>query len=1451
MTSPALPEKPEAQYHLGLSSSLDIRARSFGTIKTDQLIEYAHKRFHPEGLFSQKIFGCVKSWHCECGKYSPVADDPAAGREQFGLPYRTVCETCHVLLARNRERRKRFGHIELATPILHPWLWGNSSRPVELLLGLSTRELRRIMRGTRYVYLSQNPWHHEVILAAVIPTLSSPPAAGMPVWEAGYPVLAQMLRTIDLPALAQRLQRDLNELPLTEISSPVWRMLSRRLELVHNLILNNTNPIDFLLEVLPVIPAGLRKIRCNEQGTIRVDELTRRYQDILRCNNSVEKYADNEEVLAPYRRRMSRLVLRLFEMLPGKFPYKLANRVELPPNSLEDSPSDDPKIRNLRRIRRGKTSTAEAAYHYPRDFKRQKTDSIPPLWPGKRVDYSAVSYVVPDAALLSHECGLPLDPIAWELFGTLVIRSIMQQHHFVHSIAKAFVACRGELALEHLTEVMHSWPVVLSIPKARPSSRVKAFVARPVEDKAIHLHPLTMQQLGLQATGETAKVFLPLSRSASMEAVAMITPSLDEAPVAHQPPHFWPSHEALLGCYLATQMERGLLDTELTPANMGNWRAFRDTDEIELAVELGKLHWTTPIVFQLPPWRNLRGPYGRDHLPGGPQPKRVLTTPGRVLLDLQIQVASANLKDIPFHNATMDRRIYGDLHDAFLQSGLRNELQSLTARLNAWGARRLTQLGLSLSASDLNVAGSKPKRISEAYAQVEKKQRLYSRSLISPSELENQVHDTWIHAAELTTSEIVDNLSTQPVQNVLNAMISSPLDPEVRRIPMLKRLVGMTGSVANQDGSLFHAPVTSGLREGLSTSEYFMLLTAQRRGMLLEKERKANVRDIVRQLAPVLREIRVTSSDCQTTQSIEKRPLQNAYDGDQLCPLSYSLVGRTSAETVLDPISDEVSVEVNDSITHLQAKRLDQSGVTSLRVRSPLTCQELRGICSACLGVHRLDSDRSLPGQAIGSQALLALADQLAQVTPTYRFFISRPGAGKEGELKATHPGVISFRNLKVATDAQGILRAVSRKGTIEVLDWKQRTLMAEAIPHGAELHVRDVQSISAGTMLASWTPWAPKIFAHTHATVQLVNLLPGKNVETAIHPQGETWWKVTYDLGPSRPLLVLIDPVGVKLDYFYLPENTWVHVRDGQSVAPGTLLAETFIESRNSDSRVLPGLLGIATPLRAAIPKDRAVLAQCHGQVEVSTLNAQGRCNILVHELTARGKPTKDIYTHPVSPYQRVLVATGDTVNLGQQLASGPISLHDVLNLCGRAEASSRMLVQLLHPLAIQWPLLECHERLWELVLSRLFAKVNVISAGSLPILPGTLIDENWLRKENERLRNSVVITEAGDSELLPGSIHFRTEFHAVCEQIKLRNGKLPLGERPRLVGFRPRLTGLNSAAYRETLPLFVGKGRSAIQNLIQAAIADWANDGNSVQAAMLTGELIPAGTGWSRRNS
>jgi hypothetical protein len=303
--------------------------------------------------------------------------------------------------------------------------------------------------------------------------------------------------------------------------------------------------------------------------------------------------------------------------------------------------------------------------------------------------------------------------------------------------------------------------------------------------------------------------------------------------------------------------------------------------------------------------------------------------------------------------------------------------------------------------------------------------------------------------------------------------------------------------------------------------------------------------------------------------------------------------------------------------------------------------------------------------------------------------------------------------------------------------------------------------------------------------------------------------------------------------------------------VAPGTLLGETIIEPGRNSSNAPLGLAGIETPLRVAMPRERAILAQCHGKVEVTTLNAQRRCNILVHELTSRGKPTKDVYTHSVSPYQRILVSTGDVVDVGQQLTAGPIALEDVLRLCGPAEASSQLLSQVLHPLAMQRPSIECHERLWELVLARLFSKVEVISSGNLPALPGNIVEGNWLRKENERLRQSVLVTDAGDSRFSPGSITSQIDFQAVCEQIKQRNGKLPGGERPRLAGCQARLAGLTSAALRDTPPLLFQQGIFSISKLIQSAISGYGNEGDTIQSAMQTGKLIPAGTGWSRAES
>ena len=124
-----------------LASPEKIRSWSYGEVKKPETINY--RTFKPErdGLFCAKIFGPVKDWECNCGKYKRM--------KHKGV----VCEKCGVEVILSKVRRERMGHIELASPVAHIWFFKGLPSRMGHLLDISLKDLERIIYFENYVVI--------------------------------------------------------------------------------------------------------------------------------------------------------------------------------------------------------------------------------------------------------------------------------------------------------------------------------------------------------------------------------------------------------------------------------------------------------------------------------------------------------------------------------------------------------------------------------------------------------------------------------------------------------------------------------------------------------------------------------------------------------------------------------------------------------------------------------------------------------------------------------------------------------------------------------------------------------------------------------------------------------------------------------------------------------------------------------------------------------------------------------------------------------------------------------------------------------------------------------------------------------------------------------------------------------------------------------------------------
>ena len=551
---------------------------------------------------------------------------------------------------------------------------------------------------------------------------------------------------------------------------------------------------------------------------------------------------------------------------------------------------------------------------------------------GKRVDYSARSVIVVGPALRLHQCGLP-KKIALELYQPFIIRRLKElEHADTIKSAKKMLERKDEEVWDILEEVIQNHPVLLNRAPTLHRMGIQAFEPTLVEGNAIKLHPLVCKGFNADFDGDQMAVHLPLSIEAQVEAHTLMMSTNNIFSPANGAPIISPSQDVVMGCYYMTAE----LSREQERQCKGDGMKFASVEEMQLAYSLGKLATHADIEVRLPAGRFLKT--DRSVQPG----TLIKTTVGRVLFNASLP------RGMPFYNMPLRSRDLAEvISDCYEILGRRQTIDLLDT-LNRIGFRQSTLSGLSFATDDLITPPNKQKIIQKAEKDVGRIHKLYQRGIITEGERYNQVLDSWTHAREEITSQMMIELENDHRAathvNYVNPIFLMAHSGARGGVEQIRQLAGMRGLMAKPSGKIIETPIKANFREGLSVLEYFSSTHGARKGLADTALKTADSGYLTRKLADVAQNVVVTQHDCGTTNGITKGVI---YRGEKVeVSLKDSIRGRVSRANIVNPITDEVVVQENDLITLEVARRIEQMGLEKIQVRSPMTCDASLGICA-------------------------------------------------------------------------------------------------------------------------------------------------------------------------------------------------------------------------------------------------------------------------------------------------------------------------------------------------------------------------------------------------------------------------------------------------------------------------------------------------------------------------
>ncbi|MXO62822.1 DNA-directed RNA polymerase subunit beta' [Qipengyuania oceanensis] len=1358
--------KPETfdQIQIGLASPERIRSWSFGEIKKPETINY--RTFKPErdGLFCARIFGPVKDYECLCGKYKRM--------KYKGV----VCEKCGVEVTVTKVRRERMGHIELAAPVAHIWFLKSLPSRIGLLLDMQLKQLERVLYFEAYIVTEPGLTPLEKFqLLTEDELLEAQDEYGEDAFSAGIGAEAVKMMLMDLDLEQER--DDLMEELATTKSKLKPAKIIKRLKVVESFIDSGNRPEWMILEVIPVIPPELRPLVPLDGGRFATSDLNDLYRRVINRNNRLKRLIElraPDIIVRNEKRMLQEAVDALFDN--GRRGRVITGANKRPLKSLSD-------------MLKGKQG-------------RFRQNLL-----GKRVDYSGRSVIVTGPELKLHQCGLP-KKMALELFKPFIYARLDAKGlSMTLKQAKKWVEKERKEVWDILDEVIREHPVLLNRAPTLHRLGIQAFEPVLIEGKAIQLHPLVCAAFNADFDGDQMAVHVPLSLEAQLEARVLMMSTNNILSPANGKPIIVPSQDMVLGIYYLS-MERQEKAPEYTEDSDGKKHEklpmFSDMAEVHQALETKSVTLHTKIIARVP----------QADENGDVAMTRFETTPGRMLIG---ECLPKNHK-VPFDivNRLLTKKDIGDVIDEVYRHTGQKDTVLFADAIMGLGFRHAFKAGISFGKDDMIIPESKDGMIEETKALVADYEQQYQDGLITQQEKYNKVIDAWSRCGDQVADAMMEEIRSQPIgddgkQAQINSIYMMSHSGARGSPAQMKQLAGMRGLMAKPSGEIIETPIISNFKEGLTVLEYFNSTHGARKGLADTALKTANSGYLTRRLVDVSQDCVIVEEDCKTDNALVMRAIVQG--GSVIASLGERILGRTTAEDIVNAATGEVIVKAGTLLDEPMVKAIEDAEVQQAKIRSPLVCEADQGVCATCYG---RDLARGTPvniGEAVGVIAAQSIGEPGTQLTMRTFHIGGAAQLNETSHLESISDGTIVYRDMPTIVDKRGRILSLARNGELSVIDAEGREREIHKVPYGTVLMHKDGEKVKEGDRLAEWDPFTLPIITEQSGVVRYQDLVDGTTMEERVDDATGIAQRVVTELRASgrkkkeelRPRLTLLgeesgkgssDSGETEAARYMLAPGTTLSVEDGQRVEAGDILARASREAAKTRD-ITGGLPRVAELFEARLPKDMSVIAKISGKIEfVREYKAKRKIAIIPEE----GEPVEYLI-----PKTKVIdVQEGDFVKKGDTLISGSPNPHDILEVMG-VEALAEYLVN------------EIQE---------------------VYRLQGVKINDKHIEVIVRQMLQKVEITDGGDTTLLPGEQVDRDEMDAANAKLTSRKKKAE---------GKPVLLGITKASLQTRSFISAASFQETTRVLTQAAVEGKKDTLIGLKENVIVGRLIPAGTGAS----
>ena len=1378
---------------IGLASPEEILENSSGEVLKPETINYRTYKPERDGLFCERIFGPVKDYECHCGKYKRI--------RYKGI----VCDRCGVEVTEKKVRRERMGHIELVVPVAHIWYFRSLPNKIGYLLGLPTKNLDAIIYYERYVVIQPGIAAEEGIeklqllseeeyldLLDKLPRENQYLDDTDPnkfIAKMGAEAVYDLLAGLDLDALSYELRNRANN----DSSQQRKNDALKRLQVVESFRASKhrNRPEWMILRIVPVTPPELRPLVPLDGGRFATSDLNDLYRRVIIRNNRLKRLIEikaPEVILRNEKRMLQEAVDSLFDNSRKASAVKSeANR---PLKSLSDS-------------LKGKQG-------------RFRQNLL-----GKRVDYSARSVIVVGPELKMGECGLP-KLMAAELYKPFIIRKLIERG-IVKTVksAKKIVDRKEPIIWDILEYVMKGHPVLLNRAPTLHRLGIQAFQPKMIEGKAIQLHPLACTAFNADFDGDQMAVHLPLSNEAILEAQMLMLQSHNILNPANGAPITVPAQDMVLGLYYITKLREGA---------KGHGLIFYGPEEALIAYNEGKVDIHAPVKVLV-----------NDLDENGNIVKMMReTSVGRVIVNEIVP------DECGFLNTIISKKSLRDIiSDVIKKVGVARAADFLDG-IKDLGYKMAFQGGLSFNLGDIIIPEEKEQLVAKGNEEIEEIMNEYNMGFITDNERYNKVIDVWTHVNDDLSRILMKTISTDDQGfNSVYMMLDSGArgsKEQIRQLSGMRGLMAKPQKAGAEGGQIIENPILSNFKEGLSVLEYFISTHGARKGLADTALKTADAGYLTRRLVDVSHDVIINEEDCGTLRGLVCTALKN--NDEVIASLSERILGRVSVHDIIHPTTGELIVAGGEEITEDIAKKIEDSPIESVEIRSVLTCESKKGVCAKCYGRNLATSRMVEKGEAVGVIAAQSIGEPGTQLT--LRTF----HAGGTASNIAANATIVAKNNCRVEFDelrtvdavdetGEAVKIVVGRLGEVRFID--QNTgiaLSTQSLPYGSTLFVADKTIVEKGTMIAKWDPFNAVIITEAAGRVQLESVIEG--ITYRVESDEATGLREVIIIESKDktkiPSAHIVSEDGEVLRTYNLPVGGHLVIEDGQVLKAGDVLVK-IPRAQGKAGDITGGLPRVTELFEARNPSNPAVVSEIDGEITMGKVK-RGNREIIVTSKTG------DVKKYLISLSKQILVQENDYVRAGTPLSDGAITPQDILAIKGPTAVQEYIVNEVQDVYRLQG--VKINDKHFEIIVRQMMRKVQIDEAGDTRFLEAQVVDKLDFMEENDRIWGKKVVVDAGDSEnLVPGQIVTARKLRDENSALKRRDLKLVQVRDAVPATSTQILQGITRAALQTSSFMSAASFQETTKVLNDAAINGKSDRLEGMKENVICGHLIPAGTG------